>query len=115
MKLIGRCGAHLSARLASLRLTQRPLAWPPPPSSRPSCPLLPLVKAGRVPKLPRDRDVLPWDAARAAVAQQHASLPALPRPLYDYWLKRRREEGGPLLQHLWYEQPWKVRGKGGGH
>jgi hypothetical protein len=27
----------------------------------------------------------------------------------DYWLKKRIEEGGPLLARLWFEQPWKVR------
>jgi len=26
----------------------------------------------------------------------------------DYWLKKRAEEGGPLLARLWFEQPWKV-------
>jgi hypothetical protein len=26
----------------------------------------------------------------------------------DYWLKKRGEEGGPLLARLWFEQPWKV-------
>lgn len=27
----------------------------------------------------------------------------------DYWLKKRNQEGGPLLARLWFEQPWKVR------
>jgi hypothetical protein len=30
--------------------------------------------------------------------------------LLEYWLRRRQQEGGPLLARLWFEQPWKVRG-----
>lgn len=30
--------------------------------------------------------------------------------VYEYWLAKRRAAGGPLLQHLWFEQPWKVGG-----
>jgi hypothetical protein len=29
--------------------------------------------------------------------------------LLEYWLRRRQQEGGPLLARLWFEQPWKVR------
>ncbi|PNH11696.1 hypothetical protein TSOC_001466 [Tetrabaena socialis] len=66
------------------------------------------VKAGRVPKLPADEKVLPWDAATAALRQHDPTLPALPRALYSHWLKRRKQAGGPLLGYLWYEQPWKA-------
>lgn len=77
--------------------------------------LLPAVNRDRVPKLPRDTEILPFEHAKAAAAGHAPPLPALPRQLYDHWLKRRREMGGPLLEHLWYEQPWKVRvGKTGG-
>lgn len=27
--------------------------------------------------------------------------------LYDHWLKRRQQHGGPLLERLWFEVPWK--------
>ena len=29
--------------------------------------------------------------------------------VYDHWLARRRQVGGPLLSTLWFQQPWKVR------
>jgi hypothetical protein len=28
--------------------------------------------------------------------------------LLEYWLRRRQQEGGPLLARIWFEQPWKV-------
>lgn len=34
--------------------------------------------------------------------------PKLAGQVLDYWLKKRAAAGGPLLAHLWFEQPWKV-------
>ncbi len=80
----------------------------------PACRVFTLaVKAGRVPRLPAADKVLPWAAAVEAVKQRSSTLPPLPRPLYAHWLKRWKAEGGPLLPHLWYQQPWKVGGAGG--
>ncbi|KAG2439870.1 hypothetical protein HYH02_010500 [Chlamydomonas schloesseri] len=66
------------------------------------------VKAGKVPKLPATEKILPFDAAAAELKEQQPLLPALPRALYNHWVKRRKQEGGPLLQYLWFEQPWKA-------
>ncbi|GFR43054.1 hypothetical protein Agub_g4060 [Astrephomene gubernaculifera] len=66
------------------------------------------VKAGKVPKLPSADKILPWEAAVAALKEHQPPLPSLPRALYNHWLKRRKQAGGPLLGYLWYEQPWKA-------
>ncbi|KXZ51216.1 hypothetical protein GPECTOR_13g703 [Gonium pectorale] len=66
------------------------------------------VKAGKVPKLPAADKILPWEAALAATKVEQPPLQPLPRALYNHWLKRRKQERGPLLGCLWYEQPWKA-------
>eukprot|EP00198_Chlamydomonas_reinhardtii_P004351 XP_001693687.1 predicted protein [Chlamydomonas reinhardtii] len=66
------------------------------------------VKAGKVPKLPATERILPFDTAAAELREQQPLMPALPRALYNHWVKRRKQEGGPLLQYLWFEQPWKA-------
>lgn len=66
------------------------------------------MKAGKVPKLPATERILPFDTAAAELREQQPLMPALPRALYNHWVKRRKQEGGPLLQYLWFEQPWKV-------
>ena len=30
--------------------------------------------------------------------------------VYEHWLHRRKQAGGPLLATIWFQQPWKVRG-----
>lgn len=66
------------------------------------------VKAGKIPKLPAAERLLPRGTAATKLREQgHDQAASL--AVYDYWLLRRRQAKGPLLGHLWFEQPWKVR------
>lgn len=61
-----------------------------------------------MPKIPAMKSLLP----RSEGLKLLSSLlpdPKLAAQVLDYWVKRRNEEGGPLLARLWFEQPWKVR------
>jgi hypothetical protein len=61
-----------------------------------------------MPKIPAMKSLL----SRAEGLKLLSSLlpdPKLAAQVLDYWIKRRNEEGGPLLARLWFEQPWKVR------
>lgn len=64
-----------------------------------------------MPQLPRLADVLSVADAKAALEQQQAAL-ACAAELYRHWAARRKQmpAHGPLLQELWFEMPWKVRG-----
>lgn len=67
----------------------------------------PSTSAPRVPQIPSMKALLPRMVALEALS---ALLPdrKLAAQVLDYWLKKRAEEGGPLLARLWFEQPWKV-------
>ncbi len=52
------------------------------------------MKAGKVPRLPATEKLLPWPAALAACQEAQPPVPALPRALYNHWLKRRKRVGG---------------------
>lgn len=54
------------------------------------------------------KSLLPRAAALDVVAAV-VSDRKLAAQLLDYWLRKRQAEGGPLIPHLWFEQPWKVR------
>jgi hypothetical protein len=55
------------------------------------------------------KHLLPRSEALAALA---GLLPdkKVATQVLEYWLRRRQQEGGPLLSRMWFEQPWKVRG-----
>lgn len=61
------------------------------------------------PALPRDSELLNKRRALESLttAQPDCSRVALAN-VYDYWCSKRRSIGGPLLPHLWYEQPYKT-------
>ena len=74
------------------------------------CPMR-AVKVGRVPQVPPTPS---WALSKhAAVARIQDVEPYITEAVYDYWAQKRKQghpSGGPLLPHLWFEQPWKVRG-----
>ena len=69
------------------------------------------MKAGRLPKLPSIERLLSKAGARTAL---QARDPALVEAVYEHWLQRRKADkagggaGGPLVQHLCFQEPWKV-------
>lgn len=65
-------------------------------------------RGGRLPRVPAMKQMLPRSAALDEL-ERHVPDRKLAAALLDHWLKRRAAEGGPLLQRLWFEQPWKVR------
>ena len=73
------------------------------------CALSVAVKMGRVPKIPANPG---WALPKqAAVARIKDNDPYIAEAVYDHWVQRRKQghpSGGPLLAHLWFEQPWKV-------
>lgn len=72
------------------------------------CPFFPhsTVKAGRVPVLTQAHVQLTRALAVSKLAQHDAAAVSC---VYDRWLQLRKVSQGPLLQHLWFLQPWKVR------
>lgn len=71
------------------------------------CPAGPSTSAPRVPTIPAMKVLLPRGAALDLLAELVPDR-KLAAQLLDYWLKKRTQEGGPLLARLWFEQPWKV-------
>ena len=67
-------------------------------------------QAGRIPTLPATQSVLPKPIASARLRSSTGALPYAISSVYDYWLgkRKRSHRQGPLLQHLWFEEPWKV-------
>ncbi|MEW5303997.1 MAG: hypothetical protein WDW36_006640 [Sanguina aurantia] len=63
------------------------------------------VKAGRVPVLTQAHVQLTRALAVSKLAQHDAAAVSC---VYDRWLQLRRVSQGPLLQHLWFLQPWKA-------
>lgn len=54
--------------------------------------------------------LVPKAQALDALAERHCDMDKkIAALVYDYWVKKRQQEGGPLLPRLWFEQPWKVR------
>ncbi len=65
------------------------------------------AQANRVPRAPTVEMVL--SRANMHKALEGEAPPWVLDATYDYWRAKRKREGGPLLEHLWFEQPWKVR------
>eukprot|EP00775_Hariotina_reticulata_P013022 gene13022-13151_t len=61
-----------------------------------------------VPRVPSMKHLLPRSEALTALS---GLLPdkKVATQVLEYWLRRRQQEGGPLLSRLWFEQPWKNR------
>ncbi|KAL6762409.1 hypothetical protein V8C86DRAFT_2517622 [Haematococcus lacustris] len=66
----------------------------------------PDVKAGKVPTLPSTQALLSRTTAVDKLADIEGGA-SLVRAVWTHWLGRRQEVGGPLLPHLWLEEPWK--------
>ena len=68
------------------------------------------VKAHRVPgPLPPPERLLPRGTAAAQLRDRGGPWDqATVLAVYDHWLARRKQVGGPLLSTLWFQQPWKV-------
>jgi hypothetical protein len=71
------------------------------------------VQAGKVPKLPSTEAVLSKATAVSKLVSSEGSSNSweskeIVEGVYSHWLSRRRQAKGPLLAHLWFEQPWKV-------
>ncbi|WIA32219.1 hypothetical protein OEZ86_003068 [Tetradesmus obliquus] len=67
----------------------------------------PSTSAPQIPEVPAMKRLLP----RAVALEGLTGLvpdPKLALQLLEYWLRRRQQEGGPLLARLWFEQPWKL-------
>lgn len=79
--------------------------------ARPSWVYVPDKQAGRVPHLGPPGTVLRRSVGVAAAVAGAACAPRVATAVYDHWLSRRASihKGGPLLPHLWFHQPWKVR------
>lgn len=72
-----------------------------------TCPAGPSTSAPRVPTIPAMKTLLPRATALDVLSELVPDR-KLAAQLLDYWLKKRAQEGGPLLARLWFEQPWKV-------
>ncbi len=59
-----------------------------------------------MPRMPGVKGLLPKAAAVEALPELDHKLAGM---VYDHWVRRRQQAGGPLWQRLWYEQPYKVR------
>lgn len=60
-----------------------------------------------MPTIPAMKTLLPRATALDVLSELVPDR-KLAAQLLDYWLKKRAQEGGPLLARLWFEQPWKV-------
>ncbi|KAI8470289.1 MAG: hypothetical protein J3K34DRAFT_510696 [Monoraphidium minutum] len=60
----------------------------------------------QAPKIPPTKTLLPKVRTLEELAEivPDRRLAGL---LYDHWHKRRQQHGGPLLERLWFEVPWK--------
>jgi hypothetical protein len=70
----------------------------------------PSTSAPQIPEIPAMKRLLPRAVALEALAPLVPDS-KLALQLLEYWLRRRQQEGGPLLARIWFEQPWKVRGR----
>ncbi|KAF6255061.1 hypothetical protein COO60DRAFT_253980 [Scenedesmus sp. NREL 46B-D3] len=63
--------------------------------------------APEIPKIPAMKRLLPRLVALEGLSRLVPDS-KLALQLLEYWLRRRQQEGGPLLARLWFEQPWKL-------
>ncbi|KAG1663917.1 hypothetical protein FOA52_002233 [Chlamydomonas sp. UWO 241] len=63
------------------------------------------VKMGKAPKLPAAERLLTRGNVAAQLRETHDQGQVL--AVYDHWIGRRRCAKGPLIGHMWFQEPWK--------
>lgn len=73
-----------------------------------AAPVGPSTSSPQVPDIPAMKRLLPRATAVEALSRL---IPdgKLSAQVVEYWVRKRQQEGGPLLPRLWFEQPWKVQ------